>query len=280
MDNRRIPYGFENRTLPHFGKFDDTPAARGYVENCYINGLNPQEVFFHAMAGRIGLIDTAVKTSTTGYIQRRLIKGLEDLMVGYDMTVRNNKNKIIQFAYGDDNIDSIKVESQSMPLTTMSIQEIYAHYNLPADIFFKIAMHIYTKDALAQHKRSLQEINKKCLFYTKMMLRRKKQILHHVYKYKDMSNVNSPVAFQQLIANVIGQMNLNNSSGVDISFLEAFLLIEETFQTLTELRFSPPKQLFKTLYFFYLSPKELLFVKRFNRNALIILLQSIKTAYY
>ena len=65
--------------LPHFTKYDDSPVARGFVESSYINGLTPQELFFHAMGGRVGLIDTAVKTSTTGYIQRKLIKGLKIL---------------------------------------------------------------------------------------------------------------------------------------------------------------------------------------------------------
>ena len=88
----------------------------GFVESSFIQGLTPTEVYFHAMGGRTGLIDTAVKTSTTGYIQRRLIKGLEDLKVHYDMTVRNNKNKVIQFTYGDDNVDPTKVESQQLPL--------------------------------------------------------------------------------------------------------------------------------------------------------------------
>ena len=103
VDGKRIPYGFEDRTLPHYTKYDDSPNARGFVENSFIGGLNPDELFFHAMGGRVGLIDTAVKTSQTGYIQRRLIKSLEDLMTHYDMTVRNNKNKIVQFcpyAYG------------------------------------------------------------------------------------------------------------------------------------------------------------------------------------
>jgi DNA-directed RNA polymerase II subunit RPB1 len=98
VNGKRIPYGFEDRTLPQFTKYDDTAKARGFVENSYINGLSPSEVFFHAMGGRVGLIDTAVKTSTTGYIQRRLIKGLEDLCVNYDMTVRSNKNKIVQLS--------------------------------------------------------------------------------------------------------------------------------------------------------------------------------------
>ena len=112
VDGKRIPYGFEDRTLPHYNKFDDSPGARGFVENSFISGLSPTELFFHAIGGRVGLIDTAVKTSQTGYISRRLIKSLEDLMIRYDMTVRNNKNKIIQFKYGDDGMDPIKVENQ------------------------------------------------------------------------------------------------------------------------------------------------------------------------
>ena len=85
VSGKRIPYGFDNRTLPHFTKFDDSPNARGFVENSFISGLTPEELFFHAMGGRTGLIDTAVKTSQTGYIQRRLIKGLEDIKVEYSL---------------------------------------------------------------------------------------------------------------------------------------------------------------------------------------------------
>ena len=116
VDGKRIPYGFDDRTLPHYQKYDDSPSARGFVENSFIGGLTPQELFFHAQGGRVGLIDTAVKTSQTGYIQRRLIKGMEDLKVEYDMTVRNNKNKIVQFTYGDDNFDTVKIEKQKIPL--------------------------------------------------------------------------------------------------------------------------------------------------------------------
>ena len=79
VDGKRIPYGYEDRTLPHFKKYDDSPEARGFVESSFIQGLTPEELYFHAMGGRVGLIDTAVKTSQTGYIQRRLIKRLEDL---------------------------------------------------------------------------------------------------------------------------------------------------------------------------------------------------------
>lgn len=66
VDGKRIPFGFRHRTLPHFIKDDYGPESRGFVENSYLAGLTPSEFFFHAMGGREGLIDTAVKTAETG----------------------------------------------------------------------------------------------------------------------------------------------------------------------------------------------------------------------
>ena len=74
------------------------------MQNSYLTGLTPSELFFHAMGGREGLIDTAVKTSDTGYIQRRLIKSFEDVMVKYDQTVRDCTNNLVQFVYGEDGL--------------------------------------------------------------------------------------------------------------------------------------------------------------------------------
>jgi DNA-directed RNA polymerase II subunit RPB1 len=109
---KRIPFGFRYRTLPHFTKDDYGPESRGFVENSYLRGLTPQEFFFHAMGGREGLIDTAVKTAETGYIQRRLVKALEDVMVKYDGTVRNSLGEVLQFAYGEDGVDACWIERQ------------------------------------------------------------------------------------------------------------------------------------------------------------------------
>ena len=112
VEGKRIPFGFSQRTLPHFTKDDFGPESRGFVENSYLRGLTPQEFFFHAMGGREGLIDTAVKTASTGYIQRRLVKAMEDLMVRYDGTVRNALGEVIQFLYGEDGMEGTAIESQ------------------------------------------------------------------------------------------------------------------------------------------------------------------------
>jgi len=281
VDGKRIPYGFEHRTLPHFTKYDDSPGARGFVESSYINGLSPQEVFFHAMGGRIGLIDTAVKTSTTGYIQRRLIKGMEDLMVNYDMTIRSNKGKIVQFSYGDDSIDTIKVENQEIPIVDMSIQDIYAHFNIPDDgkVRTKALSGMFVKTALTRQKKQEVKIKEVCKKYTDYMIENRGKIVKNIFNFKSDKVVRLPVAFMHIIQNVIGQQNINPNSLVDITMLEAFEMIEETFEILRKIHYSPPTELFKVMYFYYLSPKDLLLNKRFNKKALDILLQTIVLDY-
>ena len=106
----RINRGYSSRTLPHFKVEDLTPRARGFVESSYRKGLNPEEFFFHAMGGREGLVDTAVRTSTSGYMQRRLVNALQDMIIENDGTVRNSDKNIIQFCYGDDGIDPMHTD--------------------------------------------------------------------------------------------------------------------------------------------------------------------------
>ena len=128
VNGNRVPKSYGKRTLPHFHKFDDSAESRGFVKNNYFTGLEPSEFFFHAMSGRVGLIDTAIKTATSGYISRRLVKVMEDIMVYYDNTVRNSIGQIIQFIYGDDGIDAIMVEKQKFETIDMNNEEIKKKY--------------------------------------------------------------------------------------------------------------------------------------------------------
>ena len=280
IDGKRIPYGFESRTLPHFTKYDDSPDARGFVESSFISGLRPEELFFHAMAGRIGLIDTAVKTSQTGYIQRRLIKGLEDLKVGYDMTVRNNKERIVQFAYGDDGVDTVKVENQSLPLVSMSLDEIYAHYYVStSDDKDGVLMTVFTKTAVTRMKKNIKELEMKTKYYTDMMITKRDEIVKNVFKMRDNKNVHLPVCFTHIINNVQGMQHITKNSMVDITPLDVYDMIEDNYKILEGLYYAPPTELFKAMYYYYLSPKELLVIKRFNKKALTVLLETITLMY-
>ena len=280
VDSKRIPYGFDNRTLPHYTKYDDGALARGFVESSYIGGLSPQELFFHAMGGRIGLIDTAVKTSTTGYIQRKLVKGLEDLMVNYDMTVRTNKNKIVQFAYGEDNIDTIKVESQRVDIVTMSIEEIFNHYNTSVEEQSKMKLsNIFMPDIKKTYQTQKPAMDKKCQEYTDRMIELRNEIVKYVFNNKTDNCVGCPVAFSYIINNVSGQTNLTPLSRVDITPLDMFEMIEQNYNNLNKIHYAKPTKLFEALYYYYLSPKQILNIRRFNRNSLVLLLETITIHY-
>src|SRR5579864_1827087 len=105
---KRIEKGMRGRSLSHFLPYDLSPEAKGFVKRNYRDGLTPTEFFFHAMGGREGLVDTAVRTQQSGYMQRRLVNAMEHLRVEYDFTVRDPTGNIIQFLYGEDGIDPAK----------------------------------------------------------------------------------------------------------------------------------------------------------------------------
>ena len=108
LEGRRVPVMVSGKTLPSFNPYETKIRAGGYITDRFLSGVKPQEYYFHAMAGREGLIDTAVKTSRSGYLQRCLIKGMEGLRVEYDTSVRDSDGSIVQFLYGEDGLDVTK----------------------------------------------------------------------------------------------------------------------------------------------------------------------------
>lgn len=116
ISGNRVPDGFQDRSLPHFPKNSKTPQSKGFVRNSFFSGLSPPEFLFHAISGREGLVDTAVKTAETGYMSRRLMKSLEDLSCQYDNTVRTSSNGIVQFTYGGDGLDPLDMEGNAQPV--------------------------------------------------------------------------------------------------------------------------------------------------------------------
>tara|TARA_B110000208_G_scaffold190329_1_gene253977 strand:- start:3421 stop:7824 length:4404 start_codon:yes stop_codon:yes gene_type:complete len=128
LEYKRIPKKVNGRSLPHFFQNDDGAVARGYITRSYFDGLTPSDFFFHNMAAREGLIDTAIKTQDTGYISRKLMKGCEDAMLKYDNTVRIVNNQIIQFVYGDNGVDQTRQTTQHLSLINKDDKKILSQY--------------------------------------------------------------------------------------------------------------------------------------------------------
>lgn len=128
----RAPDAYTRRPLPFIPKDDLSPEARGYVQSSYNHGLNLIEYIFHAMAGRDGVISTSIKTADTGYLQRKLVKRLEDVGTFYDGTVRLANGAIVQYVYGGDGFDGTKIEKQHITHIAFSTDELKLHYNFSA----------------------------------------------------------------------------------------------------------------------------------------------------
>lgn len=126
----RIAKKYNGRALPYFHQNDDSAEGRGFVASPFMRGANPIEFFFHNMGSREGLIDTSIKTSETGYIQRKLIKAMENAMVKYDGTVRNAEDNVLQFAFGDDGIDSIYKFTLHLNILKMGDSEVVKRFGL------------------------------------------------------------------------------------------------------------------------------------------------------
>ncbi|KAI9735817.1 MAG: DNA-directed RNA polymerase III subunit RPC1 [Cirrosporium novae-zelandiae] len=124
IGGKRVADGFQDRSLPHFPKNARQPPSKGFVRNSFYSGLTPTEFLFHAISGREGLVDTAVKTAETGYMSRRLMKSLEDLSTKYDDTVRNSSGTVVQFQYGDDKLDPVDMEGKAKPV---NFERTYNH---------------------------------------------------------------------------------------------------------------------------------------------------------
>lgn len=110
LEGRRPPLMPSGKSLPCFQPYEPQPRSGGFVTGRFLTGIKPPEFFFHCMAGREGLVDTAVKTSRSGYLQRCVIKHLEGLVVQYDLTVRDSDGSVVQFLYGEDGLDIPKTQ--------------------------------------------------------------------------------------------------------------------------------------------------------------------------
>ncbi|KAF4318105.1 hypothetical protein BBO99_00001037 [Phytophthora kernoviae] len=164
LEGRRVPILCSGRSLPSFEPFDPAPRAGGYVTDRFLTGLRPQEYYHHCMAGREGLVDTAVKTSRSGYLQRCLIKHLEDLQVGYDHTVRSSDGSVIQFLYGEDGIDPVQSAMLSgkdaqFNFQAMNHRSISHKYGINAKFFEKTKLDIMKPLKLHEEVREAKANN-------------------------------------------------------------------------------------------------------------------------
>ena len=228
IEGKRIAYGFQDRTLPHFKRYEDGAEARGFIESSFVKGLSPAEFFFHAMTGREGLIDTAVKTADSGYMQRQLVKTMEDLMTWHDGSVRDAGGLVVQFAYGDDATSATKIENQPIGLAKMSDTEIRTKFSVEDVAADKSQAHLTA------------------IFADRDML------VQNVWSGRADKTVQSAVHLPRLIANAVVQLGLAVGNGTAVPgahVLDTIAAIQQ--------RTRPDNKLWGALLRYHLNPRDL-----------------------
>jgi DNA-directed RNA polymerase beta' subunit len=221
VEGKRVPLNMEKRTLPYYCKDDDGAEARGFIPRSFKIGLTPQHYFYHAMAGRIGLIDTAVKTSETGYIQRRLIKSMEDISVKHDHTVRDSSQNILQFQYGEDGYDACRLESVNIDFHTVSFAEFIKRYNhVETDVKSKQYWTVYVTNEAYVSLMAIDSYEDILEEEYKQILLRRKEFQHNIHYLED--KVYSPIQLRRSIQNVTYKYKINELGFTDLHPVETY----------------------------------------------------------
>jgi DNA-directed RNA polymerase II subunit RPB1 len=262
IEGKRVPYGFTDRTLPHYKKYDDSAEARGFIESSFIRGLTPQQFFFHAMSGREGLIDTAVKTADTGYIQRQLVKSMEDLTVQHDGTVRDANNNIIQFHYGEDGINPTKIETQGLPLEALSQEDIRTVYGMQ------------NQDWSAILKSGTVRENDELIVqaYVEEMLQDQRMMVEEVFQKKthEDGSIFAPVNLARWVLNTKTRFGIKNTDQTDLTPKMVLEGIKKVID-----RTHPYHKIWCALLRFHLAPHKIIVEERFTKNAFEVLMELI-----
>jgi len=274
IDQQRVPLGFSNRSLPHYPRFENGIESRGFISSNFMNGLNPQEYFFHAMAGREGVIDTAVKTATSGYLQRRLVKSMEDLKVAHDFTVRSSNNDIVQFCYGYDGFNSVDLEKQKTNFIKIDITKLNTNYYIDVNEKFEYVMksELTKMKKIGNWKQIIIDYNKniETIIYD----------FHKIYtKFNKIDDIEIyyPVNFKRLILNTIKTFKLDDINKSDLNPIEIIIELQEL---INYCRVGDRRSLScELLIWDYLAPKKLIRDLKINKIAFTHIINSVKARF-
>jgi len=262
IEGKRIPNGFEDRTLPHFKKYDDGAEARGFIENSFISGLTPTEFFFHAMSGREGLIDTAVKTADTGYIQRQLVKAMEDLVVHHDGTVRDANMNIAQLHYGEDGINSTKIEALNLEISKVTDTEIASEYGLVGVDLTNVLGEGVDRGSDAEALAA----------YVEQVKADRKMFVEGVFRRGRQGGVFAAVNLERLIFNVKTKFGLTTEQRTNLTPLHVLNGITKVLQNTQSFH-----KTWAALLRHYLAPAKIIVKERFTESAFDTLCEMLIT---
>jgi DNA-directed RNA polymerase II subunit RPB1 len=293
VDGKRITF-YNHRALPTFIKHDHSPCPRGFVASSFMKGLKPSEVFFHAMGGREGLIDTAVKTSATGYLQRRQMKLLEDVSIRYDLTVRDVGNRVVQMFYGGDNLDPVKTEFVLFPFVIAPGSNIRDTIEKKMDFsesVFETGVSISTPTSTLTFLSNVREKYFKNKEQVDVKLKEiKGQLVSTVEKWvKNLvkrtgtlseTTILFPAHFERILVNVQAQQTTHQDLVVETHMDCALEVLDDLHDLYTELsKFIGCSEMLYIMLYGYLGPTEVLVKRTLSKTAWKQAIQCVKDSF-
>ena len=279
---KRVQYGFTDRTLPHFARFDNGVDARGFIRNSFIEGLNPSEVLFQAISGREGKISGAIITADSGYTSRKFIKATEDLKVNYDFTVRNASNMIIQFQYGDDILDPCKIELSKieiMQLDNQKMKELYQYDEINSKKYWLTFMTNNAYNEMSKNKANYSKLVED--EYHLLLEYRNKLRNYYFFSAEAIGDLMmyTPINLYRIIPNAKSLFNIKDFQKSDITPKYVITKFDECFNEI--ISFVPEKNnnfsLLRILLKSFLASKRVIYEYRLNKQTFDYIIEIIKS---
>ena len=278
----RIPNNLTDRTLPHFPRHDVGPRAKGFIEHSFFEGMDPDETYFNAFSGRMGVIDTAIKTADSGYISRKFIKATEDIVTEYDGTVRNGGEMVLQFSYGHDKYDPVKVEKVPIKLIEYNNEDMVNYYQ--HDIEDKNYWLGFMTEEAVNNMMGSEGYKEKLEEEYKFIMDGREQLRNKFCKECDFvakAKTFVPINLFRLIPIVKEDLNIKTYSLSDMSPMYVIEKVKEFYDEIS--RFSKendPLVVHKITYSSFLNSKSILKKHRLNKVAFDFMMEKMKNKIY
>lgn len=272
VNGGRTNSGYTDRTLPHFKKYSENIKNRGFISNSFSTGLHPYEFFFHAGGGREGLIEQALQTGQTGYIQRQMIKTLEDLTISWNNTVSDAQGNIVQFLYGDDGSMGESIEKQSIEVCRKSYRELELTHSLTADEHWKKCVAPSVLETYVPIKKSLEH-------YFKYFLKIRDDVINIYTPNIPPLYCEHSVNIKKKLELLKNRFQLDQSLETDLDPLTIISSYTRMFDRCTPNKFTHGLLLFKFLVYAHAGPKSLICECRVTRKAFDYFINDLEESY-
>lgn len=279
VNGKRTNTGYTHRTLPHFQKYSEDVRTRGFIRSSLSKGLHPFEFFFHSGGGREGLIEQALQTGQTGYIQRQMVKTLEDMVVKWSNTVNDAQNNIVQFLFGEDGASGESIEEQDMISLFRSLNDLELEHSLTKnEEHLTSCINSKILEQFPQNKSLFEE------FYNEFIELRNKFVdiscINQIYSQENIVTIcNHSVNIHRKIQYFVNKFSLTKTNKTDLEPTTILKTYSDLFERCSLHKYYSGGSLFKLLIYTHASPKKLICEYFFTREAFKEFVKNIEKSY-